>query len=435
MGNRKGKPKPARFAALALVLGLSTAASAQTAQEFFDKGVEATRSGQTESALGYFRQAQEAGLRSGALFYNLGVTHYRLGQYAAARTAFERLTDHPTLGALAWYNLGLIARKLGHTEKALEAFAEARERTSDEKLRRLAASKIRELQGAERPARFSGAVFARAGRDDALQDPAEQVAQETDDQFAELFALGSGTVAGSPGDGWRLDLSAYALRYATFDDFDVGLLSLAAIRIVPAGSWRLEFGAGAEQSTLGGESYLREGRARFTARLPEVSGSTGYRLRYGYRSIESLDSVFDPQEGSRHDLDLEARWVGQPGRVALMYGLEVNDREDFAAPGAFTSYSPTRHALGVRASTELGRWRWNGELEYRHSVYADPNLLADGRRVKREDDRARVVVGVDYQLGKGWQIGAEYSRTENDSNIDDYDYEQNLVSAGVTAFF
>lgn len=437
MGKRKGIRGGAGGAALGLLLGLSFGVQAQTAQDTFQQGLAAARAGDSHAALGYFERAREAGLASGALFYNLGVTHYKLGQYPQAREAFERLTGHPGLGPLAWYNLGLVALKTGDRSDALAAFRQARDRAPAGRLQRLAAGKVIELEAAEETvaSRWAGALSLSAGRDDALQDPVEQVATETSDEFSELFALGTGVIAGEPQNGWRLDLSAYAVRYRTFDEFDMSLFTGAVTRMVPAGKWRLEIGAGGERSSLGGEPYLQEGQLRLTARLPEGAGSTGYRFRYRYRDIQSLDTLYDSQQGSRHDLDLEARWIGEAGRLALIYGLEVNDREDLSAPGLFTSYSPTRNAVGVRADTDIGRWRWSGEIEYRYSEYADPNRLADGRVIDREDARVRGAFGVDYRLTDSWQLSADYSRIDNDSTIDDYDYEQNLVTAGVSAFF
>lgn len=437
MGKGNGIRGAASGAALGLLLGLSFGVQAQTAQDIFQQGLAAARAGDSQTALSYFERAREAGLASGALFYNLGVTHYRLGQYPQARDAFERLTGHPTLGPLAWYNLGLVALKSGDRGDALTAFRQAQEQAPAGSLQKLAAGQVSELQAAEEtvPGRWAGALSLGAGRDDALQDPVEQVATETSDEFSELFALGTGVIAGEPQNGWRLDLSAYAVRYRTFDEFDMSVLTGALTRAIPAGKWRLEVGAGGERSTFGGEPYLQEGQLRLTARLPEGGGHTGYRFRYRYHEIQSLDTLYDPQEGSRHDLDLEARWIGEAGRLALIYGLEVNDREDFVAPGLFTSYSPTRNAVGLRADTDVGRWRWSGEVEYRYSEYADPNRLADGRVIDREDERVRGALGVDYRLTETWQLSAEYSRTDNDSNIDDYDYEQDLVTAGLTAFF
>jgi len=425
--------------AAGLLLGVALNAQAQSPEELFQRGLDAVRSGQNRQALELFRQAREAGLESGALFFNLGVTHYQLQQYPQARAAFENLTGHPTLAPLAWYNLGLVALKTGDAGRALEAFTKARTEAGDPRLRALADKKIGELKGnsaRQTPAkRWAGAVSLGAGRDDALQDPAEQVATEEADEFAELFALGSGVIAGAPGDGWRVDLSAYGIRYQSFDDFDMSVVNGTLTRMIPVGEWRFDAGVAGEQSTLAGEGYLREGQLRLSARLPEAPGVTGYRMRYRYHAIEPLDSAFDAQEGSRHDLDLEARWAGQAVRTALRYGLEMNDREDFSSGDLFTSYSPTRHAFGLLAFTDSGSWRWSGEVEYRFSDYEGTNVLADGRRIDREDERLRARLGVDYRLSPTWEIGADYSRTDNDSNVEENDYDQNLVSFGVTALF
>lgn len=72
---------------------------------------------------------------------------------------------------------------------------------------------------------MASALSFGEGRDDALQGPAQQVPTEASDEFAKLFALGSGLIAGEPGNGWRLDLSAYVIRYQTFDDFDMSVVS------------------------------------------------------------------------------------------------------------------------------------------------------------------------------------------------------------------
>jgi len=427
--------KLARRAAAGILMGLTVAAQAQTADEVFRQGLEASRDGDHRAALGYFEQARKAGLESGALLYNLGVTYYELERYPEARAAFGELTDHPTLAPLAYFNLGLIASKSGDRERALGAFSEAAQRTDDPKLKALAAERLTESESDEPIKRWSGAVSVGAGTDDALLDPTQQTATETSDTFTEVFALGSGIIAGAPGDGWRMELSAYTLRHQSFDEYDMSAVRAGLNRVLPFDGWRFEAGVGAEQSTLGGQQYLRQGELKAQARLPQGGGYPGYRLRYRYHAIQSLDPAFDPLNGSRHDLDIETHWLGTAGRIGLAYGLEVNDREDFAANGGFTSYSPTRHRVSLRADADTGPWRWAGEIEYRNSRYDGKNVLADNSRIQREDTRVRGSIGVDYRLSRHWQVGAEYSRTENDSNIADYDYDQNLVTVDLKAMF
>lgn len=119
-----------------------------------------------------------------------------------------------------------------------------------------------------------------------------------------------------------------------------------------------------------------------------------------------------------------------------IYQLELNDRNGWETGSTFSSLSPTRNTFRLEYLHQLDEsWNMVVSGSYRNSHYSEENLEADGEVVRRRDDRLRGYLEFSRTLSKHAGISLEYTYTNNQSNIDRYDYDQNIISANVQYLF
>lgn len=398
-------------------------AHGQTGEGLFAQGTEAFREGDYATALERYEAAARSGFESPRLHYNLGVVRYRLGEYDQAIDDFLVAARHAPLAALAHYNLGLVELKRGNEQQARQWFRSTADETRDAKLRALADRMLKRLQ---EPARFAS-VTANLGYDDNVIDPEDLAASERGDSFLELFA-GGALALNRGAEPWWLEGGIYRLDYMDVDSFDLLSLRAGVRRSFVRG---VQVGADASRATLGGEGYQRTFGIHAAA-----GGANGWpRIRYSFSAIEA-DTAFDYLDGSRQRVDLDASRTFGEARLRLGYRYEVDRRDDLSTATTFTSFSPARQGIEAELDFPLqAEWRATARAGYRSSSYDDANVLSDGTRIVREDDRVEFGLRLTRDLGRDWEVAFEYLSTDNRSNIDAYDYTRNQLSAGLTKAF
>jgi tetratricopeptide (TPR) repeat protein len=418
-------------AALLGVLACAPAWAQSVAADPFERGKSAFERGDYEAALRAFRAAATAGMAGVALDYNLGVTYYRLGRYAQARAAFLRVADDARMAHVAQYNLGLIALRLDDREEARARFERARDGTADDALRALATRQLARI--APPPPRGWFSVGAGIGHDSNVRNPELDVTSGQSDGFYELSAFGGYRVAGSEGSGVTLDGTLWRTDYDEVDPLDLDLASGGVEFYDRALGWRSGLRVGYEVTTLGSDSFLDTASLRLQSQRSTPSGR--YRLRYRYEDIDAADA-YAYLSGSRQRVELRGRFPWGAHRWGLEYIFEDNDRDDFATPTEFISYSPRRHELRLYADLRLpARWRSEFELGYRESRYADAEISAVANGLRREDERALAVLRLSRPVSRHLEFSAELRHTDNDSNIGDYAYTQTLTLLSLSALF
>lgn len=283
---------------------------------------------------------------------------------------------------------------------------------------------------------WSGLVSVTVANDDnvTLEDDSNTVASSEGDNYLDVLATAGRYLTGDRDDGIRFDGTFYNREYDTEDDFDISLASVGLAYHKKLGDWNGRFGAKYSYLEYGGDPYQSiydlsvEGRHKF-------SKNTELRVRYTYSDINSESSQFDNTDGDRHRLRVEGRFKSGQNRYLLSYRYETNDRDDEETLTTFTSSSPVRHTLRANAKIPLaGKWGSELDLRWRDSRYKDDNVtLASSER--RDDDRLRAKLGVNYELSKKLELFADYKYTDNDSNIDRYEYERNEIGVGVNYLF
>lgn len=420
----------------AVVLGVTSPAVADDAEQQFQQGVEAARAQDYDTALHHFEQARAAGLRSAALFFNLGVSQYQLGRHEAAFAAFGEAAKYPAMAALAHYNQALVAAAQGRTAVAEQLLRRTLAETDNPKLFALAESRLASLPPPPPQARnWYVSAGLGAGSVDDLVDPLSQAASTRSDNFLESYAAIGGALVGDMTQGLRAEANAYVRRYDQLSDYDTNFYQLSLLRVQPLGRWQGVGGVRWDQSTLGTQEYLRTGTLDLWLQRQSSTSGPGYRLRYRYSDIGSLDADYDPLAGTRQRADIDVRWaVGKQTELVTGYGFEVNDRDDDATADTFTSYSPTSQTARLVALGTAEWWDWEGRLEYVVSDYRGTNRNID-IRTERHDESFTAGLSAGVHLNQQWRLAGEWSHTDNSSNIDDYSYDQNVYSISLHGFY
>lgn len=419
---------------LALFFAVNYQAIAQSIDsrdKYFKAGLSAFRSGDYRKAGRDFEAARRAGMKSVALHYNLGVTYYHLGRYSSATGMFKRLLRNRKWEALANYNLGLIALKQERKKAAIQHFRLA-SKTVDKKLHTLATVMLSRL-GQQLGGRWRSYFRAGIGYDDnvALINGGEVSATSGNaDFFTELFASMRYQVTGSAINGFRFDVTAYALKYQSLSGFDYQNVHLKASYARVGEQWRtLLRGDSAYYYDDGLPSYrttsfIMNAKRKWHGALVQLYSNTS---RY-----DDIDSAHNYLIGWRQQVSAQLEWPKKDWRVGLVYGLELNDRLDYTSGTEFFSYSPTRHRIGVFTTLNLNpRWKLNVGTAYRRSDFPDTDTHDIGGTPEsraRRDNQVNYWMKLSRKLTNHWEVVSKLSYTDNHSNFSDTSYTRNIFS-------
>ncbi len=440
----------------------SDAATAGTANQYFDDGVRAAQQQQYKAALKAFENARQAGLDTPELDYNVAVVYYQLGKYEHALDRFQRLTDDPQYAAVAYYNLGLISLKQGDVAGAKKHLTTAHDLAADENLKALsllALQRIGEKPAEQSPfSEWAGLVSIDAGYDDnvALIDEDLDQSNGIGDANLEVFATANRMLWGSVENGVHFDGNVDVLKQQSESDYDYSQWHLALSHEGIFNRWETRVRTGIDRTRFGNADFqqllsleLRTERA--------IGASTGIEVRYKYVDIDdrSPGGEYNYLEGNRQQLRLRLKDLWGDVSLKFSYELQYNDRNDLSYSVADTSqttaevyksYSPLRHSAQISVDVPLKTVATlSFDAQYRYSYYGDPNTVVitndntgaviESASLNREDQRYRVNIGMAYHLSRSWDLFADYEFTKNDSNLEGSDYDRTLVRAGITWFY
>lgn len=442
---------------------LTPAVMAETATEYFDRGVTAAQRQQYPEALNALLQAEAAGMRTPGLDYNLGVVYYQLSRYDEAEDRFQSLENVPEYTAIAYYNLGLIALKRDDRQAAIDNFSIASTLAVDESIKNLsqrALQRLNEDPPGKKPllTGWGGFVSLNGCYDDNVSLIDEDTGQATgiSDYHGEVFASTGGMLLGSDANGLHLDANVDVLKQQKEHDYDYSQWHAALAHQGLFGRWETRARAAIDHTQFGNEDFQQllslelRGKHNFSAK-------SGFELRYRYVDIKdkSPDGVYDYLAGNRQQLRL--RYLDGRKGASFKYSYEVqfNDRNDFSSQSTNTanettiittrSYSPIRHSVQVSADVPWGKsLTINLEAQYRYSNYNDPETsttidnngaIISATSFVREDHRYRLNIGMAYSITPALELFTDYGHTKNDSNRSGSDYQRRLIRAGVTWFY
>jgi len=406
------------------------------ANAYFVDGIKAFRSGDYHEAQIHFEKARSAGLDSVALDYNQGVSYYKLGRYPLAGRAFQRVTRDKAMAPLAYYNLGRVYVRLKDPEQARYWLLKAGA-ANNAKLKALADIQLKRISRESNNKNWTLYTILGLGHDDNLLDPAQGFSIKKDSSYTEALLNVRALFSGVADEGIFMGASAYSIRFQDQDFYNYNLLQADLAKTMKFGVWLSEFTLVLDQSTLSGQSYQRTVALGIKGRRKMRAG-VSLDLRYQFKTIDSLNPGYDYLQGTQHLFKAGMVWALQPGRLRLNYILESNDRDDYSNGIIFTSHSPLRHTIDVTSTSVFDDgWQARVKIAYRVSEYADASLFTGvtGTRIKRSDDRTQAILGVSRNINTRWRLNAEYRNTDNSSNIDVFDYTQNLYVLEASGIF
>ncbi len=423
------------------MLFISSVTLAQTGADYFSEGVRASGFGKHKTALKQFQMAKKSGMKSAKLDYNLAVTYYKLGRHKKARKFFIRLIDNDTFSQLAYFNLGLIANKRKNKREAIKWFQHAYTGDSD-KLSEGAAIALKRL--GKKPTKamrkkpvWKGLVSASLESDSNVNLATDEVNElSKKDTSTSLYASANRWLKGGRKDGVRLDLNIDSQRYRSETQYNYLQLHAGLSRYSRLDRWQTHFSGFWDQITLNGNNYERIISARAYGGY-DLSNNRQLRLRYQLSRILA-DSTYNYLDGWRHQFRAGVQHRFGEKRVRSYYQMELNDRDDYGPiSGRFTSYSPLRHVLQVTGYLPVSAgWmaRLDGRLRMSH--YADANEFGVGiPKKKRKDNQYRLSARLTHKLDKRLEFSIEYQYTNNNSNIDAYDYDRSVMKANTSWFY
>lgn len=413
------------------------AASLDSARSMMKEGVAAFSEGDTTRARSLLEQALAQGLDSHPLRYNLGVLYYHLELYGLAREQFQKLVDTRHRG-LALYNLGLIAQAEKNHLQARDYFGQVARQAEQEKLRRLARL---QLEGQDTtvifPRPWSGFLSLGMGYEHNLALLPDSAATDVSDTFNDLLLVATGPVwelgsRESRADSINLSGSAFRRHYHSEADYSNDAAQVGVSWVSRGGADTYQLGLQQSWFRVGGES--REAHSTLEVRYREagcLAIDTGRCSLRANVSWVSPSEDFAAYEGARYLLQGGYRYRWGEWRGHSRVRLELNDRQDLRQGEQFVSVSPRRQELEAGAEY-LGFWPLSigATVGLRYSDYPDAYELVAGPGLesgRRVDRRYSLSFTADYSLSANWLVSADVSYLANESSLDQYTYNNQVI--------
>lgn len=403
----------------------------------FSKGISFYKKQQYASALSSFAAAEKAGMKEPRLDFNLALCYLQLNRFDQARDYFLLAAEYKPLADLARFNIGLLELRRGDPDEARRWFIEVRDTALSAKLSSLAEQRLAQLEPSSTSQSprviWANGYLLHFGYDDNIEDPALAGVADKGDSFASAMLYASRSEGSI--EGVRLGVVGFMQHYDSVRIYDLDLLQISLDKGYLLADWHNRVGAELEDTQLGGSRYLQTTKFYLSGKY-FFSVMDNLLLRYRYSAISAMTVNYDYLAGERHEM--EFRWQHQHGDMNLQasYEFEMNDRNDYRGTTIFSSYSPTRHTVDLRAEAAINpEWELGSRVTWRMSSYNDENILADSSHVKRNDERLMLAFEINHALSDKLKIGFEYKFTENHSNIAIYHYTRNIYTLGISGSF
>ncbi len=234
---------------------------------------------------------------------------------------------------------------------------------------------------------------------------------------------------------WLTQATAYSKAYASGDsDFNLSVISLnTGPALIAENNWRAAFNFKLDRLYFGNESY-----AKYVAINPLYTYSIMPDLEITFENSTTARDYDQPEDQglrgtmTKWGIDLAKFYSAQS--IGIQGGVRYHDNGakdasqhytggEFYLGGQFPAWQNARAFLTIS-----GR-------DYRYKA-ADTNA---GFNNKRDETEIIAVIGVNHDLRSGplksWTVNAQYSYTDNDSNITSFVYDRSVFELNLRRYF
>ena len=195
----------------------------------------------------------------------------------------------------------------------------------------------------------------------------------------------------------------------------------------------LNAGLRLDQVAIGGEAYMRSANLELVGKWKLQPGAA---LRYGlrYQTASELDEIYQPYAGNSLRFKLDWAKRDGPHRWQIKYQWDNENKNDGggietdAGFTTFSSYSATRHLWAASWDYTHKQWNIKPFIELRKSQYKDPHIFSDDTQIVRIDDKKVVGLELNRTLSEHWDINVGLRSSNNNSAIESYSYNQNMIT-------
>jgi len=229
---------------------------------------------------------------------------------------------------------------------------------------------------------------------------------------------------------WQSSANIYRKEYQDEHAYTVDVVSVSTgLALVSRTNWRAKVDVKADYVRLGDDAL-----ALYTSLNPSytwVSGKNEYTVQGQWMYREYMKDDDADREGERFLLGFDyTRNINRD--LALKFGLSTYEQDARVDHEQFD----------VKAAYVSGVWTaWEGGAAYARVSYRETDYegLEPVFNSGREEDETRYVVGASHNFRsgamQGWGLGLRASYSDNESNIDIFEYDRNLVSLDLTKRF
>jgi tetratricopeptide (TPR) repeat protein len=416
-----------------LVFIMLLAPSALPAQENRERDFEiALTKGQYDIELGNFEAAaryleQALKLKPGDQEARvlLGITYSRAGDLARAQGVLQQAVDADPQDGRARYELAIVLQKLGDQDAAKKTMARAIELSRDADLSAAGRGFLRELGEpgmTERPPLSIGGGLQYDSNVILEQDNPIAPSEKKADWLGVITLNGTLPFLTTSKRGGEAGYSFYQSLHMDLEDYNV---QQHAARLAGHVSFsktsRFDLAYSFLYSFVGAEHYSTTHRflPRFIFSLTPASLT---EVRASYESNRFFNTPVFTGLTDKNGTNASAGvahtvMVGQKTGVAFDYTYDQD-----ATDKDYWDY--TGHKVSVNALAEAGEYKVFLGVSYYDRRY---DGIPPGASEKRHDGAQELTVGVSRKAGRTVTISLTDTYTLNDSNLNLYEYQRNIV--------
>lgn len=374
--------------------------------------------------------------------YAMAVCYFKLKQWGKAHAIFANLAGTNPEDEWVEINLALTLAKMGRIEESLQRLLSLASLAESEYVATLAYSNYKKisaqyLEHSSQQASQASTILSASlgvGIDSNVVSFVDEVARYGNDTFIELSASTAWYSSADYTNNFVLDANFYSSKYTSTADYNVDVLSFGGRKNFAINEMNmLNAGLRLDQVAIGGEAYMRSANLELGGKWKLQPGAA---LRYGlrYQMASVLDDIYQPYAGNSLRFKLDWAKRDGPHRWQMKYQWDNENKNDGggaetdAGFTTFSSYSATRHLWAASWDYTHKQWNIKPFIELRKSQYKDPHIFSDDTQTLRIDDKKVVGLELNRALSEHWDINVDLRSSNNNSAIESYSYNQNMIT-------